>query len=67
MKKFIDLKWFSLSIILSCLSGLSLPFSTWSYSEIFALITGKKYSKYGENDYRNYSIANLTCNCRILK
>lgn len=41
MKKFIDLKWFSLSIILSCLSGLSLPFSTWSYSEIFALITGK--------------------------
>lgn len=41
MKKFIDLKWFSLSIILSCLSGLSLSFSTWSYSEIFALITGK--------------------------
>lgn len=41
MKKFINKKYFALSIILACLNGLNLPFGTWSYSEIFALITGK--------------------------
>ncbi|WP_286009886.1 hypothetical protein [Lactobacillus gasseri] len=44
MKKFINKKYFALSILLSCLSGLELPFGTWSYSEIFSLITEKKYS-----------------------
>ena len=41
MKKFINKKYFFLSILLSCLSGLELPFGTWSYSEIFTLITEK--------------------------
>lgn len=41
MKKFINKKYFTLSILLACLSGLELPFGTWSYSEIFALITEK--------------------------
>lgn len=41
MKKFINKKYFTLSILLSCLSGLELPFGTWSYSEIFSLITEK--------------------------
>lgn len=41
MKKFINKKYFALSILLSCLSGLELPFGTWSYSEIFSLITEK--------------------------
>lgn len=41
MKKFINKKFFALSILLSCLSGLELPFGTWSYSEIFSLITEK--------------------------
>lgn len=44
MKKFINKKYFALSILLSCLSGLELPFGTWSYSEIFALITEKNIS-----------------------
>lgn len=41
MKRLINRKLFALSILLSCLSGLELPFGTWLHSEILFLITEK--------------------------
>ena len=44
MSTFMNKKFLVVGIILSVLSGLMIPFSTWAYSEIFALVAGKQVS-----------------------